>query len=158
MATLLHRITIDIVTVHTATKVVSDSLLPLLTPAFRFDCASFCLTLFQQQYHILSSMVSHLGNFFGSIISIRKFIITRVVSHMARSDTLNITSVVSRLARSDTHNSCDAMGAKSNRPHNPAASIHCMHNLPSPIIIILTGMTVLLTWLSTSYRKGADGL
>ncbi len=32
------------------------------------------------------------------------FIITRVVSHLARSDTPNITLIVSRLARIDTPN------------------------------------------------------
>ena len=52
---------------------------------------------------------------------------------LARSDTPNITLVVSWVARSDTPDSCDAMSAKSNPPHNPAAKMHCMHNLPSPI-------------------------
>ena len=52
MATLLYRITIDIVTEHTATKVVSDSLLPLLTPAFRFDCASFFKLCFIVRPHL----------------------------------------------------------------------------------------------------------
>ena len=43
-----------------------------------------------------------------------------------------ITRVVSHLARSDTPNSCDAMSVKSNPPTQPSC-IHCMPNLPSPI-------------------------
>ena len=45
---------------------------------------------------------------------------TRVVFHLASSDTPNITLFVSRVARSDTPNSCDAMRAKSNPPTQPS--------------------------------------
>ena len=66
-------------------------------------------------------------------VSISTIMPTRVVSHLARSDTPNITLVVLRVASSDTPNSCHAMMLSRIRPHHPAASIHCMHYLLFPI-------------------------
>ena len=66
--------------------------------------------------------------FYQLLSEIIIIIYTRVVSHLARSDTPNIYWVVSRVASSDTP-SWDTIGEKTNPPPQPplAASIHCMH-------------------------------
>ena len=71
----------------------------------------------------------------GSVLGPLPLLFTRVVSHLARSDTPNITGVVSRLARSDTPNIVVTPWVQSPiRPHNhrrgysePHVLNDCMH-------------------------------
>ena len=54
--------------------------------------------------------------------------VTRVASHLARSDTPSITCIVARISRSDTQQCYDANPTKGKAPREPLASAaQCLH-------------------------------
>ena len=59
----------------------------------------------------------------------RRIAATRVVSHLARSDTPNITWVVSRLARSDTPNITWVVTPWVDSPIRPTTTVGCISSL-----------------------------